>query len=47
MVECRTPRGWGFETYLRCVVSLSKTLYSVITEKVVDWDIKPQHKQNR
>ena len=21
-------RGWGFETYLRCVVSLSKTLFS-------------------
>ena len=30
MVECLTPkqRGWGFETHLRRVVSLSKTLFS-------------------
>ena len=43
------PRGRGFETYRRRVVSLSKTLYS---PKVLvnypgsgDWDVKPQHKQ--
>ena len=51
-------RGRGFETYLRRVVFLSKTLYSpkvlvnytgsggsVPTWKIVDWVVKPQHKQ--
>ena len=49
-------RGRGFETYRRRVVSLSKTLYSpkVLVNypgsggsvwKIVDWDVKPQHKQ--
>ena len=45
-------KGRGFETYRRRVVSLSKTLYSPKAValsrhdwKIVDWDVKPQHKQ--
>ena len=51
-------RGRGFETYLRRVVPLGKTLYSpkilLIPRKrwlrhdmteIVDWDVKPLHKQ--
>ena len=49
-------RDRGFETHLRRVVSLSKTLSSsevlVIPpsrhdQKLVDWDVKPHHKQTK
>ena len=61
-VERRTPEhevgGGGGETYLRRVVSLSKTHSSPkvlvipgkrwrcpdMTDKIVDWDVKHQHK---
>ena len=44
-------KGGEFETHQRhCVVSLSKTLYSLLStkcpnmnEKSVDWDVKHQH----
>ena len=51
--------GCEFETHQsQCVVSLSKTLYPLVqprktgncpdmTEKIVDWDVKHQHKQNQ
>ena len=35
----------GLETYIRRVVSLGKILYSRHDWKVVDWDVKPKHKQ--
>ena len=38
-------RGCGFEPYLRhCVVSLSKTLYPLLSQE--DWDVKNQNKQS-